>query len=74
MNKPDINELTNSLKHLFSNPAIKDAESQVHQLLQSQIAKMGLVTREEFDAQTAVLQRSRQRLQDLEEKFEKLTK
>lgn len=34
--------------------------------LQSVLAKMNLVTREEFDAQTAVLQRTRQKLEALE--------
>ncbi len=34
--------------------------------LQSTLAKLNLVTREEFDAQTAVLQRTRQKLEALE--------
>ena len=42
--------------------------------MQSQLRKMGMVSREEFDAQTAVLQRTRQRLQALEKEFEALQK
>ena len=34
--------------------------------LQSTLSKLNLVTREEFDAQTAVLQRTRQKLEALE--------
>ena len=34
--------------------------------LQSALAKLNLVTREEFDAQTAVLQRTRAKLEALE--------
>ena len=34
--------------------------------LQSSLAKLNLVTREEFDAQAAVLQRTRQKLEALE--------
>jgi len=34
--------------------------------LQSSLAKLNLVTREEFDAQSAVLQRTRQKLEALE--------
>lgn len=34
--------------------------------LQAALSKMNLVTREEFDAQTAVLQRTRQKLEVLE--------
>ncbi len=35
-------------------------------VLQSTLAKLNLVTREEFDAQAAVLQRTRQKLEALE--------
>jgi ubiquinone biosynthesis accessory factor UbiK len=37
--------------------------------LQSALAKLNLVTREEFDAQTAVLQRTRQKLEALEQQL-----
>jgi len=40
--------------------------------LQSALARMDLVTREEFDAQTAVLQRTRARLEALEGKLAEL--
>lgn len=41
--------------------------------LQSVLARLDLVTREEFDAQTAVLQRTRQKLEQLEQELEKLS-
>lgn len=40
--------------------------------VQSAMGKMDLVTREEFDAQTAVLQRTRERLEALEKQFAEL--
>jgi len=47
-------------------------QEQVKALLQSSFAKMDLVTREEFEAQAAVLARTRQKLEALEAQFEKL--
>lgn len=41
-------------------------KKELQMTLQSVLAKMNLVTREEFDAQTAVLQRTRQKLEALE--------
>ncbi len=42
--------------------------------LQAALARLELVTREEFDAQTAVLQRTRQKLEALEQELERLEK
>ncbi len=39
---------------------------ELHIALQSALGKLNLVTREEFDAQTAVLQRTRSKLEALE--------
>lgn len=39
---------------------------EIHIALQAALAKLDLVTREEFDAQQAVLQRTRQKLEQLE--------
>lgn len=40
--------------------------------LQAALARLNLVTREEFDAQTAVLQRTRQKLEALEQELTRL--
>ena len=45
---------------------------EVKSALQAALARMDLVTREEFDAQTAVLQRTRARLEALEDKLAEL--
>jgi len=44
----------------------EDIESNIHRLLQTSLTKMNLVTREEFDVQSAVLQRTREKLEQLE--------
>lgn len=43
-----------------------EAEIRVKQILQSQLSKLDLVTREEFDVQTQVLIRTREKLEALE--------
>ena len=49
-----------------------DIENNVKSLLQSTLTKMNLVTREEFDVQAAVLQRTREKLEQLEKQVEQL--
>jgi ubiquinone biosynthesis accessory factor UbiK len=49
-----------------------DIENNIRSLLQSSLAKMNLVTREEFDVQSAVLQRTREKLEQLEQQVAKL--
>jgi len=51
-----------------------DVENNVRSLLQSTLSKMNLVTREEFDVQSAVLQRTREKLEALEKLVEQLKK
>ena len=51
-----------------------DVENNVRSLLQSSLTKMNLVTREEFDVQSAVLQRTREKLEQLEKQLEQLNK
>jgi len=55
------------IKHVQS-----DIENNIRSLLQSSLAKMNLVTREEFDVQSAVLQRTREKLEQLEQQVAKL--
>jgi BMFP domain-containing protein YqiC len=50
----------------------EDLERNVKSLLQTGLAKMDLVTRDEFDVQVAVLARTRERLEALEARLAKL--
>jgi BMFP domain-containing protein YqiC len=47
-------------------PGQEAMQQQIKTVLQSSFAKLDLVTREEFDAQAAVLQRTREKLEQLE--------
>lgn len=46
-----------------------DLEQNFRAVLQSGLAKLDLVTRQEFDVQAAVLRRSRERLEELEKRI-----
>lgn len=52
--------------------APKDIEKNFQQTIKNALSKMDLVTREEFDAQTKVLARTREKLEKLEEVLGKL--
>lgn len=47
-------------------PGQQELQEQIRTLLQGTFARLDLVTREEFDAQQAVLLRTRERLEQLE--------
>ena len=46
-----------------------DVELKVKEVIQSQLAKLDVVNREEFDVQTQVLMRTRQKLKEMEQKI-----
>lgn len=50
----------------------EEAEKKVRQVLQAQLGKLDLVSREEFDVQTKVLLRTREKLAALESKLAEL--
>ncbi len=52
----------------------KDIENNVKGILQNAFTKMDLVTRDEFDVQTKVLARSREKLEALEKRLAELEK
>lgn len=50
----------------------EEVEKKIRQVLQAQLGKLDLVSREEFDVQTKVLLRTREKLTALEAKLEQL--
>ncbi|MGF1742562.1 accessory factor UbiK family protein [Vibrio profundum] len=46
-----------------------DVEQKVRQVIQGQLNKLDVVSREEFDVQTQVLMRTRQKLTEMENKL-----
>ncbi len=49
-----------------------DVEKNLHSLVQAALSRMNLVTREEFDVQSAVLRRTREKLDRLEKQLAEL--
>ncbi len=49
-----------------------EIDRKVKQVLQAQLGKLDMVSREEFDVQTHVLLRTREKLNQMEEKFAQL--
>ncbi len=62
------NALPQSLKNVGN-----DLEEKFKQILQAQLAKLDVVTREEFDVQSQVLLRTREKLNELEKRVNELT-
>ncbi len=67
-----LEELGSRLSALIAASPAADVEKTIRALLASAFAKLDLVSREEFDIQTQVLQRTREKLQALEIRLERL--
>jgi BMFP domain-containing protein YqiC len=70
-----LDELTDKVVNLLPKGVRnvqQDIEKNIRALMQSTFAKMDLVTREEFDVQTAVLARTREKLEQLEKQVAEL--
>lgn len=67
-----LNDLQNRVSDLLKNSPARDVERNVRAMLSQGFSKLDLVTREEFDAQTQVLVRTRQRLEELERRVAEL--
>lgn len=76
LNQEFLRNLSSKAAGLF--PAAESAKAKLEQelygLLQASLGKLHLVTREEFDAQRAVLTRSAERIAELEKRLEQLEK
>jgi|TARA_B110000014_G_C20095266_1_gene574014 hypothetical protein len=74
LDKDQIQNLSNKIKKLIKDSPINDIEDNINALLKSTFTKMDLVTREEFDVQTGVLKKTREKLEKLEEQLSKIEK
>lgn len=69
-----IDEISSKIKDLLSHTPAADFRKNVSALLQSNFAKLDLVTREEFDVQREVLKRAREKITLLEARLTELEK
>ena len=65
-------EFSARLSSLIAASPVADIEKNARALLSSFFAKLDLVSREEFDIQAQVLQRTREKLKALEERVSRL--
>ena len=68
----DIGRKITSLLPEGSQQLQADIEANVRAVLQNSLAKLNLVTREEFDVQTALLERTREKLDALQKRLDEL--
>lgn len=75
MKPQQINQLADKIESLLP-PGLKqvkdDFDEKLKKLLQQQLTKMDFVSREEFDIQSKVLARTRDKLEQLEKRIDEL--
>ncbi len=69
LNNEKLSEISNKIREIVKDSPLPDMEKNIDALLKGMFTKMELVTREEFDVQTEVLKRTRQKLEELEKKL-----
>ena len=72
LNNEKLNEISNKIREIVKDSPLPDIEKNIDALLKSMFTKMELVTCEEFDVQTEVLKRTRQKLEELEKKLSEI--
>jgi hypothetical protein len=72
LNTKILDEISSKIRGLIAESPAADLEKNLRPLLQNVFAKLDLVTREEFDVQTQVLQRTREQLTLLEQRLAQL--
>jgi BMFP domain-containing protein YqiC len=74
LNQSVIDELNAKVRALLARTPARDLETNMRAMLASTFARLDLVTRHEFDIQTEVLARTREKLAELEAKLAALEK
>ena len=72
LNNEKLSEISNKIREIVKDSPLPDIEKNIDALLKGMFTKMELVTREEFDVQTEVLKRTRQKLEELEKKLSQI--
>ncbi|MBP6059056.1 MAG: accessory factor UbiK family protein [Nitrosomonas sp.] len=72
LNKNIIDEINTKVSEILQNSPAKDIEKNIKVLLSGAFTRLDLVTRDEFDIQQEVLQRTREKLMILEGRVSEL--
>ena len=60
--KDKFQNISDKIRELLKNSPIEDMENNINALIKSKCTELGLVSREEFDVQTEVLRKTREKL------------
>lgn len=75
INRDSLDQLAQQIGNLFGQSSVpQDIQRNLRALIQSGLAKMDVVTRDEFAAQTAVLEQTRAKLDALENQLTELAR
>jgi ubiquinone biosynthesis accessory factor UbiK len=69
-----LDEISARIKELLKTSPAADIEKNIRAMLAATFARLDLVTREEFDVQTEVLSRGREKISQLEARLAELEK
>lgn len=69
-----LDDISSKMSALLANTPAKDIEKNVKAMVSSMLGRLDIVTRDEFDVQTQVLGRTREKLTALEARVEALEK
>lgn len=71
---PPLTDVIKQLNEMLGESGLKgEMDKSVRSLVQSALARLDVVSREEFDAQAEILQRTRTRVEELEQELEALS-
>lgn len=74
LNQQQIDEFSSKVRELMAKTPARDIETNMRAMVTSLFARLDLVTRHEFDIQTEILARAREKLAALEAKVTALEK
>lgn len=74
LNQSFIDEINAKVREILANTPARDIETNMRAMLAATFARLDLVTRHEFDVQTELLARTREKLAALEARLTELDK
>ncbi len=74
LNQQLIDEISAKVRGILANSPARDIETNLRAMLAAMFARLDLVTRHEFDVQTELLSRTREKLAELEGRLADLDK
>ncbi|MET0218656.1 MAG: accessory factor UbiK family protein [Burkholderiales bacterium] len=72
LNSKVLDDISARVKEMLDKSPARDVEKNLKALLSSALSRLDLVTREEFEVQTQVLLRTREKLTELEARLDRL--